>query len=293
MAEHNDTPPLGNPIVPDPQASLSQRPYPVTRPRMWPLWLFSILLFAALISVAACGWWYSQQLEQRLEAMQGKLSNLVAQQTGERESSRQHNDKVSRLAARFDRFESEQGRYSEDIEARLASVTSNLDTISARAQRHIDDTEHEESMSESLESRISAVQSSLDAVEKTGKERRETLGAEQQAQQQQLNGLQASIQARLNSVMDTVSGYQKQQDEMTERIDATEQELADHGAWRKEQLEQHNKLAQRIDELQTRLDQGLLRHENASQRLDGMAQQVREIRQTQLVINAQLEGMAQ
>lgn len=296
MAEHNDIPPLVRPIVPDPQSSLSQRPQHVRRPRMWPLWFFATLLFAALASLAAYGWWYSQQLEQRLETLQGELSNLVARQAGERESSRQHNGEVSRLAARFDRFESEQGRYSEDIEARLASVTDELDTVSARTQRHIADAEHEESMSESFGSRFSAVQSSLDALEKSGKEGRETLSAELQAQQQNLSTLQSSVDERLGSVMDSVSGHQKQQGKMTERIDAVEEKLAEHAAWQKEQreqLEQYGRMAQRIDELETRLDQGLLGNENDAQRLDELVQQVRELRQTQLVINAQLEGMAQ
>ncbi|WP_027966886.1 hypothetical protein [Halomonas halocynthiae] len=272
MAEHSELSPKARPIVPDPQASLSQRPYRFQRPRLWPLWLLCCVLLATLSSLAAYGWWYSQQLEQQLETMQGELSNLVAQQAGERESERQYNDEISRLAARFDRFESEQGRYSEDVEARLASVAQAFDSVEARIQQRRDDSEHEGAVSASLDRRISAIQTSLAAFEKISKEHRDTLAAEQQTlrqrqrtQQQQISGLQESVSNHLDPVIERMPDYQKQQENMAEHIDA----------------------------IQTQLNERLTRGEQQVQRLDALAQQVREMRQTQLVINAQLEGMAQ
>ncbi|MGO2133244.1 MAG: hypothetical protein ACTH3D_10175 [Halomonas sp.] len=297
MAERIETSPQAQPIVPDPQASLSQRPYRVRRPRLWPLWFLCLLLLAALSSLAAYGWWYSQQLELRLEDMQGELSNLAARQAGESESTRQHDDEVSRLAARFDRFESEQGRYAEDVEARLASVNRILDSIETRIQQQIGNTEYEESMSESLGIRITAMQSSLKALEQTGKESREALSADldtlrqqQQTRQQQL----AELGDRLETLAGRASQQQQQQQELqdkaVERISTIEQQLADGVTRQQKQMEE---AARRIDTIEAQLSERLVGSEEAIKQLDQLARQVREVRQAQLVINAQLEGMAQ
>lgn len=296
MAERIETSPQAQPIVPDPQASLSQRPYRVRRPRLWPLWFLCLLLIAALSSLAAYGWWYSQQLELRLEGMQGELSNLVARQAGESESSRQHDDEVSRLAARFDRFESEQGRYAEDVEARLASVNRILDTLETRIQQQIGNTEYEESMSESLGIRITAMQSSLEALEQTDKESREALSADLDSLRQQQQTRQQQL-TELDDRLETLAGrasLQQQQQELqekaVERISAIEQQLSEDAPRQQKQLEE---AAQRIDTIQAQLSERLADSEEATKQLDQLARQVREIRQTQLVINAQLEGMAQ
>lgn len=293
MAERTETLPKARPIVPDPQASLSHRPYRLRRPRLWPLWFLCVLLLAALSSLAAYGWWYSQQLEQRLEGMQGELSNLVARQAGESESSRQNNDEVSRLAARFDRFESEQGRYTEDVEARMASINRTLDNIETRIQRQIGNTEYEESMSESLGIRITAIQSSLEALEQTGREGREALSAgqdtlrqQQQTQQQQLT----QLDERLETLADRAAQQQGQQETAVERISVIEQQLADAAPGQQKQREA---TAQRIDAIEEQLSERLVRSEETTRQLDQLARQIQEVRQTQLVFNAQLEGMAQ
>lgn len=263
MAERTAVSPHARPIVADPEASLSHRPYHVRRTRLWPLWWLCILLFLALSALAAFGWWKSQQLEQQLGRLQGELSNVHARLDGEQEG-KQQGDEVSSLAARFDRFESEQGRRGEDVEARLASITEKLESFESRIEQQAGSAARDESIAEARNSRLATMQTSLDALEQTGKEAREALNEQQGAlserQQSQQQAL-ARLDDRLQVLEDNTPEHQA---EIETRLEAMEAELAD---------------------LSTSDDA-------AAQQLAELAREIQEIRQSQLVINAKLEGMA-
>ncbi|HSH49731.1 MAG TPA: hypothetical protein VK991_14255 [Halomonas sp.] len=263
MAERTAVSPHARPIVADPEASLSHRPYRVRHPRLWPLWSLCILLLLALSALAALGWWQSQQLGEQLERLRGELSNVHARLDGEQVGKQQQDDEVSRLAARFDRFESAQGRRGEDVEARLASLSEALESVEARIAQQAGSAAQDESMAEALDSRLSALQASLDALEQTGKEGREALTDRQDALTERQQGQQQAL-SLLGERLEALDDVPERQAAIETRLESMEARLADLFA-----------------------DDGA-----AAQQLAELAREIKEIRQSQLVINARLEGMA-
>lgn len=280
MAERTAASPYARPIVADPEASLSHRPHHARRPRLWPLWCLCILLILVLSTLAAAGWWQSQQLEAGLARLQGELSNVHARLDGEQDGKQEQGDAVSRLAARFDRFESEQGRRGEDLEARLASVASGLEGLESRIETRFEEQDgsaaRDESIVDARNSRLEAMQTSLDALEQTGAESREGLREELHEQQSTLDNLQQRQQEALSRLDERIKTVEDALDELMESAGPAHQ--AD--------------IETRLEDFETRLAASSTSDDATTQRLTELAGEIKEIRQSQLVINAKLEGIA-
>lgn len=286
MAERTAASPYTRPIVADPEASLSHRPLHARRPRLWPLWCLCLLLIMALSALAAAGWWQSQQLEQHLERLQGELSNMHARLDGEQDGSQEQGDAVSRLAARFDRFESGQGRREEDVEARLASVTEAFERVETRLDQQAGSVERDQFMEDARNHHLASLQASVDTLEQTGDERRAAL---REAFDKKLSVLSE----RQQSQQETLSQLTKESSQLTqldERLESAERALQQ--LMKSTGPEHQANMERRIEGLETRFDKSATDSEKLSQQMNELTNELRDIRQSQLVINAKLEGMA-
>ena len=268
MAERPEDSRYQRPIVPDPDASLAgHRPASAPRVRLWPLWCLTLLLLIMLTGLAAAGWWYHQDVQQRLTQLQGELSNVHARFDAEQGRG----DALDSLQQRVADVEDDQAavgqqieqRLSEWAEQRLVPVAEGLD----EASRNLASLEEDARVRDET---LSAVRSSLDALEQAGEEGRAALEERLvslenalEANESRLSESNEGVQSRLASLSDDLETMQGRLSGMQDDIEA-------HDGSREDTQSQVEDLSSRLNEMQTEL---------------------RDLRQAQLALSAQLESL--
>ncbi len=267
MAERPEDRRQPRPIVPDPDASLAghHRPHPAPRPTVWPLWLLILVLIAALAALAGAGWLERQRFEQRLTRLSGELSNVHARF----DASEGRGDRLSEIQDRLDDLEGledtlEAGldrRLEEWRSERLAPLADDQSELEARLATLAED-------GEVRADTLAAVRASMDAIEKAGDDGRAALG-ERLATLESAQGRQAE---RLDALAD-------RHDSLADRVDASRETLA--------------ALGDDVEALTASRDDERERTSALEERLTDVQAELRELRQSQLAMNAQLEALRQ
>jgi chromosome segregation ATPase len=256
MAERPEDSRRPRPIVPDPDASLAghHRPHASPRAAIWPLWLLILLLVAALIGLAAAGWLERQRLEQRLVQLNGEISNVHARF----DASEGRGDVLSDLQARLDELEGQ----GEAMDARLKTwraerLTPLADTQAELQARLATLAEDGEVRADTL----AAVRDSMDALETASREG------------------QAALTERLAALETAHQGQAERREALASRLDEATQTLST--------------LDTDVEALATARDDDHQQTADLEERLGDMQAELRELRQSQLAINARLEALRQ
>lgn len=300
------------PIVPDPDASLTRsRRYAPPRPRLWPVKLVSLLLVVAVAGLGWLGWQEQQRFNTLWQQLAGEMSNLHA------------------------RFDAEEGRGDrlEGIESRLYSIEAHGESVVARMAGLEADvrqvTHHDaprvESLAETLagieaqldrlneeartrDALLGAIRLSVDAIERAGEEGRQALAAriDTVAEGSQQHAAQLEdTEARLQALVDVRDERQEQQERLAERVDALDERLEtalnQQAARLDEGLEaRDDAMAQRLATLSEQLESLAQQLEAVSEvqqglptRITAMEAELLELRQSQLSLSAGLEALQQ
>lgn len=282
MAERPEDSRFPRPIVPDPDASLSgHRSHAPPPARLWPLWLLILLLLLALAALATAGWWERQRFEQRLARLGGEVSNVHARfdaQEGRGEALdaiRERLAALEGLETRLDeRRETRLGAWEEEHLTPLAEAQSALEARLATLEED----------AEVRDTTLEAVRSSLDALERAGqegraalRERLATLAEGRQATQSRLTRLEDERQATRARLAGLQTKLEENADAAASRLEALEAGMA--------------ALDNEVEALTGAGEDDRGRVASLEARLADMQTELRELRQSQLALNAQLESL--
>ncbi|MDN3555118.1 hypothetical protein [Halomonas maura] len=282
MAERPEDSRFPRPIVPDPDASLSGHRHLASPPsRLWPLWLLILLLVLALAALATAGWMERQRFEQRLARLSGEVSNVHARFDAEEgrgealEAIRERLASLEGLEARLDeRRETGLAAWEEERLTPLAEAQSDL---GARLATLAED-------GEVRDKTLEAVRTSLDALERAGqegraalRERLATLAEGRQATQLRL----ASLEGDRRATQSRLAGLQARLEQHADRADA-----------RLDDLEKDmTALGNELEAMAGAGEDARGRVASLAARLADIQTELRDLRQSQLALNAQLEAL--
>ncbi|RTR05086.1 hypothetical protein [Halomonas nitroreducens] len=282
MAERPEDSRFPRPIVPDPDASLSGHRHPAPSPaRLWPLWLLILLLVLALAALAAAGWMERQRFEQRLAQLGGEVSNVHARfdtQAGRGEALEAIQQRLASLQGLEERLdERRESRLAAWEEERLAPLAEALSDLEARLATLEED-------GEVRGTTLEAVRTSLDALERAGqegraalRERLATVAEGRDASRSRLASLEADRQATRARLAGLQARLEEHADAAATRLSALE--------------ERTTALADEVEALTGAGDDAQGRVASLEARLADMQTELRELRQSQLALNAQLEAL--
>ncbi|MBB3189137.1 hypothetical protein [Halomonas cerina] len=264
MAERPEDHRYSRPIVPDPEASLTVPRQPVSRaPSVWPSWLLAGLV-VALAALAWLGWEERQRFQREIARLSGEMSNVHARFDAEEGRGEALVDLRERLTSLEEAQQARDTRLTEALSANeqrasaLAEVRQALAEVEARLSRLAE-------QAESRDATLVAVRDSLDALERAGEEGRGTL-------QSSLNGLEET----LSDTRSRLTAVERQQ---ADRLDAFDARLAE--------------LASDVEALTSSRQDEASRREALVERLAAMESELRQLRQAQLALSAQLEVLRQ
>ncbi|SEK24735.1 hypothetical protein [Halomonas daqiaonensis] len=287
MAERPDASRYSRPIVPDPDASLSaprwRQPPP---PRVWPLWLLVVLLIAAGAALGWAGWQERTRLQAELSRVSGELSNVHARfdaDEGRGEAFATLQDRMDELAnleaeldavidERLATFESEQERRLTPLEEVVMSLEESMTSLDDRLAAISDENDTQAAI-------LAATRTSLDALERAGEEGRaalqERLAALDEAREAEAERLRA-----LATTLETLEGrFADQRGAQAARIASLEVALSS--------------LEADVEAMAGSRDDAQERIEALGNRLGDIESGLRELRQAQLAMSAQLEVLRQ
>lgn len=278
MAERPDASRYSRPIVPDPDASLSaprwRQPPP---PRVWPLWLLVVLLIAAGVALSWVGWQERTRLQAELARVSGELSNVHARFDAEEGRG----EAFATLQTRMDELANLEAELDAVIDERLATRDTRLEQRLTPLENTV--TSLEESTT-SLDGRLaalsdendtqsailSATRTSLDALERAGEEGRAAL-------QERLAALNEAHEAALDELDELDGRLARQRDAQLSRLTSQEEALSS--------------LEADVEAMAGSRDDAQEQMEMLGNQLRDMESELRELRQSQLVMNAQLEAL--
>ncbi|MCK0768615.1 MULTISPECIES: hypothetical protein [Chromohalobacter] len=229
------------------------------RTRVWPLWCLTLLLIVALAGITSFYW-------QERQAWQTRFSNLEARQN----SLTDRLDATgSSLDASGDSLRSELDRLRSQLDASRAVIGNLENKVSeledgTGASSALEDLRDRQDTQQTL---IAAQQSSLKALESTGEDARATLSS-------RLESL-SSRQEEQGSGLET----------LTQRLD----ELADTRQARGETLDD---LQENLDDLSARVASLSGDHDEVANEVASIQDDLRELRQGQLALNANVEALS-
>ncbi|MBB3229924.1 hypothetical protein [Halomonas stenophila] len=282
MAERPEDSRFPRPIVPDPDASLSgHRHHAVPPARLWPLWLLILLLVLALAALAAVGWMERQRVEQRLARLGGEVSNVHARFDAEEGRG----EALDAIRERLAPLEGLEQRLDERREARLAAWEEEHLTPLAEAQSDLE--ARLATLEEDGEVRgttLGAVRTSLDALERAGqegraalRERLATLAEGRQATQSRLASLEGDRRATRSRLAGLQARLEQHADRAASRLDDLEKDMT--------------ALGDEVEALAGAGEDARGRVASLAARLADMQTELRDLRQSQLALNAQLEAL--
>lgn len=253
------------PIVPDPDASLSPRARQPDPPRLWPLWLLFLLLIAAGAGLAWAGWQERARLQAELARVSGELSNVHARF----DADEGRGEALAALEERLDELADLEGEIDAALERRLSTVGGELEAALDERIAPLEEALPRQrarlaALAEQAETRdatLAATRTSLDALERAGEEGRAALG-------ERLTSLEQGREA-LNERVATLG----------ERVQALAARLTPLEGQVEDAVGSRDDERQRMDALERKLQE--------------MGTELRELRQSQLALNAQLEALRQ
>ncbi|MES3674508.1 hypothetical protein [Halomonas elongata] len=268
MAERPEDSRFNRPIVPDPDASLAgHRGHSYRRVRLWPLWCLILLLVLMLAGLAAAGWLFHQDVQQRLTRLGGELSNVHARFDAEQGRG----EALASLEERLETLETRQASVESSIEERLTrwedEVLAPIDTRLEELSGHV------ATLSEEAEVRdktLSAVRNSLDALERAGEEGRGTLQEHLATLEDALEANESRLTEQVQRSDERFSSLSADLQALDERLSGLEGDIEALSGSREDARSQVATLSSRLEEMQTEL---------------------RDLRQTQLALSAQLEAL--
>ncbi|WP_311947999.1 hypothetical protein [Halomonas piscis] len=245
-------------IVPDASQSLgpARRRQP-SRPRLWPLWLFIVLLIAAMAALAAGAWLERERLLDELSRVKGEVSNVHARlDSGDGKVQ----DRIALIQAQLSTLFQEQEqlsvRFNGMREELLDLVPASEDIVSAEAIKSLLAQVKEQEQAASLrDDRLAALGASLDSLESAAESEHGQLDDD-------IAHLETTLADRL----------ERQAQAYDERLASLNEALAT--------------LADDMAALDQGGDAG---RETLAKRLDALESDVRQLRQSQLAFSAQLE----
>ncbi len=280
MAERPDTSRSPRPIVPDPDASLSaprwRQPPP---PRIWPLWLLLLLLIAAFSVLAWAGWQERARLHADLARVSGELSNVHARFDAEAGQG----EALTTLQDRLDELANLEAELNAAIGERLAGFETQQEERLAPLEEAIDALEEQlASLSDEADTReatLAATRASLDALERAGDEGR------------------AALRGRIDVLDEAREAESERQETLAAALEELEQRLASQ---RDTQRSRHADMEEALSELSGDVealagsrDDEQDRIASLDDRLGDLESGLRELRQSQLALSAQLETLRQ
>ncbi len=280
MAERPDAPRYSRPIVPDPDASLSaprwRQPPP---PRLWPLWLLVVVLLAAGAALAWAGWQERARLQAELARVSGELSNVHARF----DANEGQGEAFATLQSRLDELANLEAELDAVIDQRLATLETQREQRLAPLEEAIEALESRLASladeDDNLAAIVDATRNSLDSLERAGQQGRAAL-------RERLAALEAAREAesQRREILDTALT------ELEQRLDDQGEALQSQGTALEEQL---SALQADVEALEVSRDDEQQRIESLGNRLREVESGLRELRQAQLAMSAQLEVLRQ
>ncbi|OLO05496.1 MULTISPECIES: hypothetical protein [Salinicola] len=258
------------------QGSPGRRP-----PRVWPLWIFILLLIAG----AGLGGW---QLWQRLQAQDAQIAKL----------NQRLDATGSTLDASGESLRGEFDRLRDQLESTQAAVGS-LETRVADSRQGDQIAKQFESLQQTdddLRDLIATLQSSFTALESTGEDERGALAARLGT----LEGSQQQQDDRLDSVDETLDRQQQADQKLSDQLTASLETLRQNQQDLSQQVEANDgsdtrtamtDLQSSLSKLQTRVDTLAQQETPSSDALEQIRRSVTELRQGQTALNAGLESL--
>ncbi|CAM3416735.1 hypothetical protein [Halomonas lysinitropha] len=278
MAERPDASRYSRPIVPDPDASLSaprwRQPPP---PRVWPLWLLVVLLIAAGVALSWVGWQERTRLQAELARVSGELSNVHARfdaEEGRGEAFAMFQERMDELAnleaeldavidERLATLNTQQEQRLTPIENRVTSLEESTTSLDDRLAALSDE-------NDTLAAILAASRTSLDALERAGEGGRAAL-------QERLAALNEAHEAALDELNELDGRLARQRDAQLSRLTAQEEALSS--------------LEADVEAMAGSRDDAQEQREMLGNQIRDIESELRELRQSQLVMNAQLEAL--
>ncbi|QEA39960.1 hypothetical protein FGL86_13340 [Pistricoccus aurantiacus] len=250
--------------------------------RRGPSWLFILLLMAAFAGLAYWGDQRYQEIEERLNELQGRLSNVYARFDGSAPAE------AGALEARLEDMARQQETRQQQVNARLDEQQEALAGLDrrfvdqegqARIEQRLEDLAKTQ---QELNALLAAMDDSLNALEKNSQSARDILKARLDTQQRRLEQLSESLQQGRQrqsaqevvgaSLMVATRTLENQLEKLRKSLDTLQmQQAQDHDML--ESLEET--LVERIAKL--------------DEQLDSQQDSLRELRQVQVALSAQLE----
>ncbi len=276
MAERPDAPRYPRPIVPDPDASLSaprwRQPPP---PRVWPLWLLVLLLLAAGAALAWAGWQERTRLQAEIGRVSGELSNVHARFDAEAGRG----EVLTTLQDRLDELANLEAELDAVIDERLATLETRQEARLAPLEEAIDALETRLADLGDEDDTLAATRRSLDALERAGEEGRAAL-------REQLDALDAAREAESDRRESLATALEELEGRLDDHRDAQQSRLAS--------LEEAlGTLEDDVEALAGSRDDEQERIATLGNRLRDVESGLRELRQAQLAMSAQLEALRQ
>lgn len=229
------------------------------RSRVWPLWCLTLLLIVALAGVVSF-YWHERQ------AWQVRLSNLEARQNT---LTDRLDATGSSLDASGDSLRDELDRLRSELDSSRA-VIGNLENKVSELEEGTGSGSALEDLRETQDAQqtlIAAQQSSLKALESTGEDARATL----------------------SSRLESLSSRQEEQGGGLDSLSQRLEELTDARQTRGKTL---NDLQENLDDLSARLASLSGDHEDVTNEVASIQDDLRELRQGQLALNANVEALS-
>ncbi|MDZ7852878.1 MAG: hypothetical protein U5L98_09600 [Halomonas sp.] len=287
MAERPDASRYSRPIVPDPDASLSaprwRQPPP---PRVWPLWLLVVLLIAAGAALSWVGWQERTRLQAELARVSGELSNVHARFDAEEgrgaafATLQDRMDELANLEAELDAviderlatLETQQEQRLTPLEEAVTSLQESTMSLDGRLVALSDE-------NDTLAAILAATRTSLDALERAGEEGRAAL-QERLAALDDAREAEAARRETLAAALDELEGrLSNQRDAQQSRLASLEEALSS--------------LEADVEAMAVSRDDAQDQIEMLGNQLRDFESELRELRQAQLVMSAQLEALRQ
>ncbi|WP_075879335.1 hypothetical protein [Vreelandella massiliensis] len=248
-------------IVPDVDESFNAQHLRYRKgPALWPLWLVIIAIIAVLSAAAAGLWLERERLLSELNRVSGEVSNMHARlDAGDSDVQ----ERLTLVQAQMSTLFQEQEQLSVALrnarEELFSLIPASEEMVSADAiEALLQQVEQQQASAQLRDSQLAAINASLEALEQSSDNAQQLLSDEIEALADQSRELEASLEALAQSSSNT-------QQRLSDEVEA----LAEQSREREETLETLEQAWQ--------------------ERLATLEGDVRQVRQSQLALSAQLE----
>ncbi|HDZ46795.1 hypothetical protein LCGC14_0121020 [marine sediment metagenome] len=261
-------------IVPDVDQSLTAQHLRYRKgPKLWPLWLFMMLIIGLLAAAAAGLWYERERLLDELQRVSGEVSNVHARlDSGDTDVQDTITFVQAQMATLFQEQEQLAISLLDTREELYGALSTNEEAATSDSMNALlRQLAQLREQAESRDRQLAALRESLDSLEQAGTSGRRNLMEEVDHLEQLTDQRLASLESQIASVSSTwEEQLAAQREAMAERLETLEVSLT---------------------EAEAPLDQAALDalEQTWTQRLNTLESDVRQVRQAQLAFSAQLE----